>query len=88
MRLLKVSVPESVLVPLHAPDAVQETAFVDAQVRIAEPPLVTDVVSAERMTVGVAGAVTTTVVDWGAVVPPEPVHVMVYVVSAVRVVNV
>ena len=51
--------------------------MVDAHVKIAVPPEVTEVVSAERVTVGVAGAVTTTVVDCGAVVPPEPVHVMV-----------
>lgn len=77
MRLLKVWVPESALVPLQLPDAVQLVASVDDHVRIALPPLVTDVVSAERVTVGVAGTVTTTVVDCGAVVPPEPVHVMV-----------
>ena len=77
VRLLIVCVPESALVPVHAPLAVQLVAFVEDQVKIAVPPEVTDVVSALKVTVGVAGAVTTTVVDCGAVVPPAPVHVMV-----------
>lgn len=51
--------PETALVPDHAPDAVQKVAFVEDQVRVEDPPLVTDVGFAASDTVG-------------GVPPPEP----------------
>jgi hypothetical protein len=46
-------VPEVALLPLHAPDAVQEVALVDDHVRVALPPDVTEVGEAEMTTVGI-----------------------------------
>ena len=45
----------------------------ELQLRVEEPPEATLVGLAVSVTVG-AGAVTVTVVDWGALVPPEPVQ--------------
>ena len=50
------------LLPLHAPEAVQEVAWVEDQVNVALPPLVTEVGFAVSVTVG-TGASTVTVVD-------------------------
>jgi hypothetical protein len=60
--------------PLQAPEAVQEVALVDDQVRVDAPPLDTLAGLAVSVTVGCAGAVTDTVVDWAAE-PPGPLHV-------------
>ena len=59
-------------VPDQAPDAVQEVALVELQVRVELPPLPTLVGLAVKMTVGVA-ALTVTVANWEAV-PPVPVQ--------------
>jgi hypothetical protein len=61
--------------PDQLPDAVQEVALVDDQVRVELPPLATVLGLALSVTVG-AGVVTVTVADWAAV-PPAPVHVSV-----------
>jgi hypothetical protein len=69
--------PEIVLVPVHAPEATQDVASVDDQVRVEELPLATDVGLAVRDTVGTAG-VTVTVAE-ALPVPPGPVHARVNV---------
>lgn len=57
--------------------AVQEVAPVEDQLMVAFPPDVMEVDDAVRVTVATMGAVTTIVIDCGAVVPPDPVQVMV-----------
>jgi hypothetical protein len=69
--------PEVVLVPVHAPEATQDVASVDDQVRVEELPLATDVGLAVRDTVG-TGGVTVTVAE-ALPVPPGPVHARVNV---------
>ena len=64
------------MVPLHAPDAEQEVAFVAVQVKVAEPPDVTEDAEVEMVTVGRGSAVTVAVVDC-AEEPPAPVQVRV-----------
>jgi len=44
--------PELALAPDHAPEATQEVAFVEDQLSIEEPPLVTDVGFAASDTLG------------------------------------
>jgi hypothetical protein len=58
------------LVPDQAPEAVQEVAFVDVQLKVEPLPLATVLGLALKVTVG-AGAVTETVADWVAL-PPVP----------------
>ena len=60
-------------VPLHAPPAVQEVAFVDDHVSVALEPNVREVGLTEMLTVG-AGALTVSVAD-ALPLPPAPVHV-------------
>jgi hypothetical protein len=48
-------VPEVALVPDHVPEAEQEVAFVEDQVSVEDPPLVTDVGFAASDTVGTGG---------------------------------
>jgi len=48
--------PEVALAPDHPPEAEQEAAFVEDQVSIEDPPLVTDVGSAPSDTLGDGGA--------------------------------
>jgi hypothetical protein len=60
--------------PDHPPDAVQLLAFVEDQLSIDEPPLLTVAGLALRLTVG--GAETLTVADWLAL-PPGPLQVSV-----------
>ena len=70
------------LAPDHAPEAVQEVALVDDQLKVEPLPLVTLVGFALIDTLG-GVADTVTVADWLAV-PPAPVQVNVYFVVAVR----
>ena len=74
--------PETARVPDHAPLAVQEVAFVEDQVRVEVPPLVTVLGLAVSVTVGggVAG-VTVTVAD-ALADPPLPLQVRVKVLLA------
>jgi hypothetical protein len=65
-------------VPLHAPLAVQAVALVEDHVKVALPPRVMVAGATEIIAVGAAGAFTVSVADW-LVLPPEPVHVRVYV---------
>jgi len=58
--------PESIVAPDHAPEAVQEVASVEDHVSIEGLPLVTDAGFAVSDTVGAGG---------GGVVPPEPADV-------------
>ena len=76
------NVPLTALVPLHAPEAVHEVAFVEDQVKVDPLPLATLVGLALIDTLG-GVADTVTVTDWLAV-PPAPVQVNVYFVVAVR----
>jgi hypothetical protein len=72
----RASLPLSAFVPLHAPDALQVTAFVEVQVSVVLPPLATVVGFALSVTAGdggAAGGVTVTVTDCEAL-PPEPVQ--------------
>ena len=61
------------LLPDHAPEAVQEVALLDDQVKVALPPLETVLGLALMVTVAVGFGLTVTVVDWAAV-PPVPVQ--------------
>jgi hypothetical protein len=67
------SVPLTALVPDQAPEAVQEVALVDDQLIVDPLPLITELGTALRLTVG-AGALTDTVADCDAL-PPAPVQV-------------
>ena len=68
--------PAAALVPAQAPEAVQVVALVADQVSVELPPLATVLGAALKLTVG-AGAVTETVADWVALLPPVPVQVSV-----------
>jgi hypothetical protein len=61
------------MLPDQAPEAAQEAALVETQVRVDPLPLATVLGLATKLTVG-AGAVTETVADWVAL-PPAPVQV-------------
>ena len=66
--------PESaVVLPDQTPEGVQESAFVEDQVSVEDPPFVTDAGLAASDTVG-AGGNTVTVAD-ALALPPEPVQV-------------
>ena len=68
-----VSVPLVAWVPLQAPLAVQDVAFVEDQVSVALCPSVIDVGLIERVTVG-AAALTVNVAD-AVALPPAPLQV-------------
>ena len=51
-EIVTVSVPEVALAPDQAPDAEQEVAFVDDQVSVESEPIITEVGSAEKLTLG------------------------------------
>ena len=68
-----VSVPLVGCVPLQAPLAVQDVAFVEDQVSVALCPSVIDVGLIERVTVG-AAALTVNVAD-AVALPPAPLQV-------------
>jgi len=61
--------PEFPLAPDQAPEAEQEAAFVEDQVSVEDPPLVTDVGFAARDTVGADGGVPPP--DSGEFAPPQ-----------------
>ncbi len=65
--------PLTALLPDQPPEAVQEVALVDDQVKVDVPPLTTVLGLAAKVTVG-AGEVTDTVADCDAL-PPVPVQV-------------
>ena len=68
------SLPEVALGPTpHAPEEVQDVAFVEDQVSIENPPLVTDVGFAASDTVGAGGNTVTVTV--ALALPPELVQV-------------
>ena len=62
--------PDTAFVPDHAPEAVQEVAFVAVQFKVALLPLVMALGPTLKLTVG-AAALMETVADWVAV-PPVP----------------
>jgi hypothetical protein len=64
------------LAPDQAPEAVQEVALFEDQVRVDALPLLIVLGLALRLTVGEGFALTATVVDCAAL-PPLPVHVSV-----------
>jgi hypothetical protein len=68
-------VPFTVLLPLQAPEATQDVASVELQLRVAALPLVTALGPTLRFTTG-AAALTVTVTDWDAL-PPAPEQVRV-----------
>ena len=68
--------PLVALEPDQAPEAAQEVALVADQVSVELPPLATVLGAALKLTVG-AGAVTETVADCVALLPPVPVQVSV-----------
>ena len=68
--------------PDHAPEAVQELASVDDQLRVDELPLTTEVGFAVSDTMG-TGAVTVTLAD-ALAVPPSPVQTMAKVLELVN----
>jgi hypothetical protein len=65
--------PLAALLPVQAPEAVHEVAFVADQVNVELPPLATVLGLAAKATVG-AGEVTETVADCDAL-PPLPTQV-------------
>jgi hypothetical protein len=70
--------PESALLPDHAPEAVQEVALVEDQVSVEDAPLVTEVGFAVSDTVGAGGGggmPDTMMVTEVLELPPGPVHV-------------
>jgi len=67
--------PVAAMAPAHAPEAVQEVAFVAVHDIMELLPLATVLGLADKVTVG-EGVVTETVADWDAV-PPAPVQLMV-----------
>jgi hypothetical protein len=77
-------VPLNVLLPDHAPDAVQAAALVEDQVNIAVLPLGTLVGFALMDTVGFALAGVTLTVAFCDAEPPVPAHVSVYWVLALK----
>jgi hypothetical protein len=64
--------PEVALLPDHEPEAVQEVALVEDQLRVEDAPLATEVGFAESDTVGTGNTVT---VAEALALPPEPVQV-------------
>ena len=70
--------PEVALAPDHAPEAVQEVAFVEDQVRVEDAPFATDIGFAVSDTVGTGGGGgvlgTETCAD-ALLPPPEPEQV-------------
>jgi hypothetical protein len=78
------SVPEVAFDPLQLPDAVQEVAFVELQVSVLLPPLLTDIGDADNETVGagVEPPETVTITLSDAVRPLALVHLSVYVPDA------
>jgi hypothetical protein len=68
--------------PFHPPDAVQEVALVEVQLKVEALPLLTLVGLAFNDTVGAGGAETVTVADCDAE-PPAPVQVRINFVVAV-----
>jgi hypothetical protein len=81
------SLPEVALAPDQPAEALHDVAFVEDQVSVEDPPLVTDVGFAAIDTVGTGGGggepVTVTVVDVLAV-PPDPVQERLNVVVLVK----
>ena len=75
--------PEVALVPDQPPEAVQEVALVEDQVRVEAPPLVTEVGFAVSETVGTGGAAVTVTVADALALPPAPVQVRVKLPLAV-----
>ena len=73
--------PLIALLPDQAPEAVQEVALVDVQVKVELPPLATVPGLALMPTVGTCCGLTVTVVDCAAL-PPAPVQVSPYVALA------
>jgi len=68
--------PEILFAPDQAPEAVQEVALLDDQVRVDALPLLIVLGLALRLTVGEGFALTATVVDCAAL-PPLPAQVSV-----------
>lgn len=66
------SLPEIVLLPDHAPEAVQEAASVDDQLSMEEAPLAIEVGFAVSDTVGIGNTAT---VAQALALPPGPVQV-------------
>ena len=76
--------PLVAFVPVHAPVAVQDVALVEDQVKVVAVLYGILVLAAENVRVGKVELPTVTVTDCGAVVPPGPVQVRVYVLLAVK----
>jgi hypothetical protein len=68
------SEPLTGMLPDQAPEAAQEVALVDVQVKVELLPLATVLGLALMLTVGICCGLTVTVVDCAAL-PPAPVHV-------------
>lgn len=75
--LLIVCIPVIALLPLHAPDAVQEVALLELQLRVVDPPGDTDAGFALIVTVGCGAEAITLTVAVAFAVPPEPMQVIV-----------
>lgn len=73
VRLLRVSLPDVALVPVHAPDAVHVVALVLDQLSVVEPLYATESELALSVSVG-TGAAATVIVTLLETLPPEPEH--------------
>lgn len=85
VKLVRASLPEIGLLPLHEPEAAHNVALLEDHVRVAVPLNATLLKSVVNVTVGGAGATATVAAP--VVLPPLPVHVRVNVVVAVRPLN-
>ena len=74
--------PLAGFVPLQPPEAMQDVALVELQVRVDDPPPAMVGGLAVRVAVGAEAMVTVAAV--GILVPPVPIHVNEYIVLAVR----
>jgi hypothetical protein len=77
VKPLVTCVPLAPKVPLQPPEAVQDVAFVELQVRVVVAPAATVVGFAVKSAVGAVGVVgsTVTVVTDAGLVPPAPLQV-------------
>jgi hypothetical protein len=85
VRAAVVWVPLAAIVPLQPPEAVHDVALVELQVSVEVAPLAIGLGLAVSAAVGMGlAAVTATVAAAAVLVPPEPVQISEYVVSAVK----
>jgi hypothetical protein len=83
VRLPVLWLPLAAKAPLQPPEAVQEVALTELQVKVEDPPLAIVGGLAISVAVGMGLVVTVTVAVAGVLVPPGPAHVSEYAVLVV-----